>query len=277
MNNSGRGELRKIKLKTRHKLNSAFVGEYHSAFRGNGLVFDNIREYQYGDDIRNVDWNVAARFNHLYVKEFIEERELNVVLLVDVSGSLDFGSVRGKNDVALEVVTLFLYLAQMNNDSISVALFTDQVERLIRPKKGRKFILSVLNEINEYKPRSRKTNVGAALDFLARILKKRSVVIVISDFLTEDWELHYRRLARKHDIIPVKISDPNEKPKRLWGLVDFLDLESGEVFLADTIPGLSENDEKMKVDFLELSTAEPIEKNILKYLKKKNHQQYRRV
>ena len=170
--------LKKIKILMGKKLNSLFVGEYHSAFKGYGLSFDNVREYQYGDSIRNIDWNVSARMNHLYIKEYIEERELSVVLMVDVSGSFDFGSKRSKRDVMLEIVTLFLYLSQMNNDRVSVLLFSDKVEKFIPPKKGRKFILKVLDEIIMCKPESRKTNLSVAIDFVRRMQKKRSVDFV---------------------------------------------------------------------------------------------------
>ena len=139
--------LKKIKILTGKKLNTLFVGEYHTAFKGQGLSFDSVREYQYGDSFRNVDWNVSARMNNLFIREYIEERELSVVLMVDISGSTEFGSKRSKRDVVLEVTTLLLYLAQMNNDRISVILFSDTIEKFIKPKKGGKFILKVLDEI----------------------------------------------------------------------------------------------------------------------------------
>ncbi len=232
------GLLRKIKLQSRRKLNTLFVGEYRSAFKGMGLAFDSVREYNFGDDVRSIDWNVSARMNHLFVKEFIEERELSVVLLVDISGSQDFGSARAKRDLLLETVTLFLYLAQMNNDTVTVILFTDTVEKIIRPRKGRKYILKVLDEIMKHEPRSRGTDISVAVDAARRILKKRSIIFVLSDFLDDsgDFALKLRILARRHDIIPVQLSDPLEKEMKFFGLTEFVDLETGKVFLSDALP-----------------------------------------
>ena len=225
--------LKKLKLKTRQKLNTVFVGEYHSAFKGYGLAFDSVREYQYGDDVRNIDWNVSARMNHLFVKEYIEERELSVVLMVDLSASVNFGSVRGKRDLIMELVTLLLYLAQMNNDRISVLLFTEGVEKYLKPKKGKRFILTVLDEILRHQTARRGTNISGAIDFLGRVLKKRSVVFVISDFLDEGYMLKLKLLRRKHDVIPVLVKDPMESRLELFGLAEFVDLETGRSFLSD--------------------------------------------
>ena len=210
--------LKKIRLQPSRKLNTLFMGEYHSAFKGHGLSFDAVREYQYGDDVRSIDWNVSARMRHLFVKEYIEERELSVVLMIDMSGSTEFGSGQRKRDLILEVAALFLNLAQINNDRVSVCLFTDRIERFIRPKKGRKFILKVLDEILKCRPASRKTDISGAIDFIQRVLKKRSIVFIISDFLDPDdsFILKMKLLARKHDIIPVQVSDPLEKEVALF-------------------------------------------------------------
>jgi uncharacterized protein (DUF58 family) len=262
--------LKRIKLKTRHKLNTLFVGEYHSAFKGYGLAFDSVREYQYGDDVRNIDWNVSARMNHLFIKEYIEERELSVVLMVDLSASIEFGSVRSKRDVLLEMVTLLLYLAQMNNDRISVLLFTDIVEKFIKPKKGGRFILTVLDEITKHRPRRRKTDIGNAIDFLRRILKKRSVVFLISDFLDDEYLLRLRLLRRNHDIIPVMISDPMEEEMRFFGLTEFVDLETGRVFLSDIVPERGNLPALREFDSIHLTTDDPIEMPILRFFEKRN-------
>ena len=254
------------------KLNSLFVGEYHSAFKGYGLAFDNVREYQYGDSIKNIDWNVSARMNHLFIKEYIEERELSVVLLVDVSGSFEFGSRRSKKDVMLEVVTLFLYLSQMNNDRVSVILFSDVVEKFIPPRKGRKFILKVLDEIIRCKPQSRKTNISCAIDFVRKIHKKRSVVFVISDFLDDDrgFLLRMKLLGKKHDIIPIQISDPLEKKMNLFGLAEFLDLETGKTFLSEAIPGSGNFPLLQDFDSILINTVDSIEVPVLKFFEKRN-------
>lgn len=262
--------LKRIKLKTRHKLNTLFIGEYHSAFKGYGLAFDSVREYQYGDDVRNIDWNVSARMNHLFVKEYIEERELSVVLMVDLSASVEFGSVRSKRGVVMEMVTLLLYLAQMNHDRISVLLFTDVVEKFIKPKKGGKFILTVLDEISKHKPRQKKTDIGNAIDFLRRVLKKRSIVFLISDFLDEGYILKMRLLRKKHDIIPVTVSDPMEEELRFFGLTEFVDLETGKAFLSDIVPERGNLPVLREFDAIRLNTVDPIEIPILRFFEKRN-------
>jgi len=264
--------LRKIKLSASRKLNSMFVGEYHSAFKGFGLAFDAVREYQYGDDVRSIDWNVSARMNHLYVKEYIEERELSVVLMVDLSGSTEFGTRRSKRDLLLEMTTLLLYLAQMNNDRISILLFTDRVERFIRPRKGRKFILQVLDEIITCKAEGRGTDIGAAVDFVSRVMKKRSVVFLVSDFIQPDsnYLLKLRLLGRKHDIIPVQISDPMEKEMKLFGLTEFVDLETGRTFLSDTVPEKGRLPQLQEFDSIHLTTDQPVETPLLQFFERRN-------
>jgi len=264
--------IKKIKILTGKRLNTMFVGEYHSAFKGYGLEFENTREYQYGDDIRNIDWNVSARMKNLYIKEYIEERELSVVLMVDISGSTEFGSSRSKRDLMLEVITLFLYLAQMNNDRISVLLFSDRVEKFIRPRKGRKYILKVLDEIIRCEPEGRGTDISMGIDFLSRVLKKRSVVLILSDFLdtSNDYMLKLRLLARKHDIIPVQISDPLEKEMKLFGLTEFVDLETGKAFLSDAIPEQGKLPVLQEFGSISLDTSEPIDRPILKFFEKRN-------
>lgn len=270
MRGDDRSVLRRIKLRTRHKLDTMFVGEYHSAFKGFGLSFNSVREYQYGDDVRNVDWNVSARMNHLYVKEYIEERELSVVLMIDLSASVEFGSARSKRDVVMDIATLFLYLAQMNNDRISVLLFTDVVEKYLVPRKGKKFVLAVLDELMRYRPKNRGTGIGNAIDFLQRVLKKRSVVIIVSDFLDEEYLLKLKLLRRRHDVIPVVISDPLEREMRLFGLAEFVDLETGEPFLSDTIPEKGTLPVLKEFDSITLTTDEPIEVPVLHFFEKRN-------
>lgn len=264
--------LKKIRLQPGKKISTLFMGEYHSAFKGHGLAFESVREYQYGDDIRSIDWNVSARMHNLFVKQYIEERELSVVLMVDLSGSTEFGSGRRKRDLVLEVAALFLNLAQINNDRVSACIFTDRIERYIRPQKGRKFILKVLDEILKCRPESRRTNIGGAIDFLQRVLKKRSIVFIISDFLDHDesFLLKMKLLGRKHDIIPVQVSDPLEKDMRFFGLTEFVDLESGKVFLSDAVPEKGRFPVLTEFNAISLSTAESIEIPILKYFEKRN-------
>ncbi len=268
--------LRKIRLTTSRKINSLLVGEYHSAFRGFGLSFDSVREYQYGDDVRNIDWNVSARMNHLFVKEYIEERELSIVLMIDMSGSTDFGSrSRTKADVILETVTLLLYLAQMNNDRISVALFTETVEAFFQPRKGRKFILKVLDEILAFRPKSRRTSITSAVEFVSRVMKKRSVILLFSDFLDEDPALFTRMklLGRRHDLIPVQVQDPMEEKMSFYGLTEFVDLETGESTLREVDPRPLNLPLLAGFNTLSLSTDRPVEQDLLKFFEKRNRMQ----
>jgi uncharacterized protein (DUF58 family) len=264
--------LKKIRLQPGKKINTLFMGEYHSAFKGHGLSFDSVREYQYGDDIRSIDWNVSARMRNLFVKQYIEERELSVVLMIDMSGSTEFGSGMRKRDLILEVAALFLNLAQINHDRVSVCIFTDRVERYVRPKKGRRFILKVLDEILKHQPEGRKTDISGAIDFIQRVLKKRSIIFIISDFLAPDdsFVLKMKLLARKHDIIPVQVSDPLEKESRFFGLTEFVDLETGKVFLSDAIPEKGNFPVLTEFNSIALSTGESIEIPILKFFEKRN-------
>jgi len=266
------GLLKKIRLQPGKKINTLFMGEYHSAFKGHGLSFDSVREYQYGDDIRSIDWNVSARMRNLFVKQYIEERELSVVIMIDMSGSTEFGSGRRKRDLILEVAALFLNLAQINNDRVSACIFTDRVERYIRAKKGRKFILKVLDEILKCRPVSRRTDISGAIDFIQRVLKKRSIIFIISDFLDPDdsFILKMKLLARKHDIIPIQVSDPLEKESRFFGLTEFIDLETGKVFLSDAIPEKGIFPALAEFNSIALSTMESIEIPILKFFERRN-------
>lgn len=264
--------LRKIRLETGKKINTMFSGEYRSAFKGYGLSFDSVREYIPGDDVRSIDWNVSARMNHLYIKEYIEERELSVVLIVDVSASTLFGSGRSKRDAVLEFVTFMLHLAQMNNDRISVILFSDRIEKYLKPRKGRKFVLKVLDEILMIKPSGGGTDIPGALNFFQQVTKKRSIVFVVSDFLSgrhDDVMLKMKILARRHDIIPVQVSDPMERKMKVFGLAEFSDLETGESFLSDSIYETAGLPETAGLETIKLSTDEQIEVPLLKFFTKR--------
>jgi len=263
--------LKKIRLDTGKKINTMFSGEYRSAFRGYGLSFDSVREYIPGDEVRRIDWNVSARMNHLFIKEYIEERELSVVFMVDLSGSTDFGISRKKKEVILEFLTIMLYLANMNNDRVSVILFSDQVERFIRPGKGRKYVLKVLDEVMKCRPESRGTDISAAADFMQRVIKKRSIVFVISDFIDThgDYLLRMRLMSKKHDVIPVQVYDPVEYSMNFFGLTEYLDLESGKTFLSESIPAKLKLPETGEFDSIKLRTDEKIEVPILKFFSKR--------
>jgi len=266
----GRELVRRIRLITRRRLNTYFSGEYHSAFRGQGLLFDSVREYQYGDDVRSIDWNVSARMNHLFVRQYIEERELSVVLAVDLSASGLFGSSREKSEALLEAAGLLLYLARMNNDRVSVLLFTDRIEKYMAAGKGRTFVSAVLDEIIGFVPEGRGTDIYGALDFLGRVLKKRSVIFVLSDFLDEGYETRLRHLNRRHDVIPVVVSDPLERAMPLYGLTEFEDMETGERFLTEAVPGMTGGPADPGIGRIDISTDEPLEKPFIRFFEQRN-------
>lgn len=241
-------KVRKIEIKTRGLTRQVFAGEYHSAFKGRGIAFSEVREYQYGDDIRNIDWNVTARFNHPYIKIFEEERELTVMLLVDVSGSRNFGSnAQLKKNMITEIAAVLSFSAIQNNDKIGVIFFSDKVEKFIPPKKGRQHILRVIRELIEFKPTSNKTNLSEALRYFTNIVKKKSTVFLISDFMdfpensnfiegtgALNYEDALNVAARKHDMIGLRVFDEREKQLPSIGLLKVKDAETGEETWIDT-------------------------------------------
>ena len=228
-------KVRRIEIKTRGLSRHIFAGEYHSAFKGRGIAFSEVREYQYGDDIRSIDWNVTARFNHPYVKVFEEERELTVMLLIDVSGSGNFGtSVGFKRDLMTEVAAVLSFSAIFNNDKIGVLFFSDKVEKFITPQKGRKHILRIIRELLDFKAESQNTNLDEPLRFLTNAIKKRCTTFVISDFIVPDFEEALRIASNKHDIVALKIFDPLEQAIPNIGLIKVSDSESGEEQWIDT-------------------------------------------
>ena len=227
--------VRKIEIKTRGLSRQIFAGEYHSAFKGRGMAFSEVREYQYGDDIRNIDWNVTARFNHPYIKVFEEERELTVMLLVDVSGSREFGTaMRFKKALMAEISAVLAFSATQNNDKVGVILFSDKVEKFIPPKKGRQHILRVIRELIEYSPENTQTDVSVALQYLTNAIKKRSTAFVISDFISPPFEDALKIASRKHDVVALRIYDAHEAQMPAIGLVQFRDAETGQTLWVDT-------------------------------------------
>ncbi len=266
--------IRKIRLKTRRRLNTLFVGEYHSAFRGYGLLFDTVREYQYGDDVRSIDWNVSARMNHLYMKQYVEERELSVVLAVDLSASLLYGTGRSKRDALMETASLLLYLAQVNNDRVSVLLFTDRVEKYLPPRKGKTFINSSLDAMLNHRPSGVATDISAAVDFLRRVLKKRSVVFVLSDFLDRDFLPKLKLLGKKHDVIPVIVTDPRERETDLFGLAEYVDLETGEEVITESFPGPTLYPLNNDTNAIRISTEGPTAVPLLKFFERRNRSRH---
>jgi uncharacterized protein (DUF58 family) len=228
-------KVRKVEIKTRGLTRHIFAGEYHSAFKGRGIAFSEVREYQYGDDIRSIDWNVTARFNHPYVKVFEEERELTVMLLVDVSGSGSFGTtVNFKREVMTEVAAVLSFSAIFNNDKIGVIFFSDKVEKFIPPQKGRTHILRIIRELLDFKPESLKTNLDEPLRFLTNAIKKRCTAFILSDFIAPGFEEALRIASSKHDIVAVKVYDPVEISIPDLGLIRLMDAETGEDKWIDT-------------------------------------------
>jgi len=229
-------KVRKIEIKARGLSNNIFAGQYHSAFKGRGMAFSEVREYQYGDDIRDIDWNVSARFHRPYVKVFEEERELTVMLLIDVSGSLDFGTRRAmKRDVVTEIAATLAFSAMQNNDKIGVIFFTNKIEKYIPPKKGRKHILFIIRELLDFQPESRKTDVKNAVEFLTSVLKRRCTTFLMSDFYTQnDFERALTVCNHKHDVVAVQVYDRRAAELPNVGLMRVKDAETGHEMLIDT-------------------------------------------
>lgn len=229
-------KVRKIEIKTRGLSQNIFAGQYHSAFKGRGMAFAEVREYQFGDDVRDIDWNVTARFRKPYVKVFEEERELTVMLLVDVSGSLDFGTrSRMKSEMAIEIAATIAYSAIQNNDKIGVVFFSDRIEKYIPPKKGRKHILYIIREMLDFKPESRKTDIGGAMEFFTRVMKRRTTAFVLSDFYDRHDFFKQMQIANnKHDVMAIQVYDKWAKALPDVGLVKVVDAESGHEMYVDT-------------------------------------------
>lgn len=246
-------QVKQIEIRTRGLVNEIFSGEYHSVFKGRGMEFSEVREYQIGDDIRSIDWNVTARFGHPYVKIFEEERELTVMLLVDLSGSLMFGtSEKTKQQVAAELSAILALSALKNNDKVGLILFTDKIEKFIPPKKGKTHALRIIREVlsfnytdNLINDSFRKTDLKTALEYFNHAIKKRAIVFVISDFLDVGYEKILRIVGKKHDLIAVVIKDRREEDLSNFGLIKFVDAETGELRYVDT------SDKNFKIHFTE--------------------------
>ena len=246
-------QVKRIEIRTNRLVNEALGGEYHSVFKGRGMEFDEVREYQYGDDMRTIDWNVSARQGRLYVKRYVEERELTVMLLVDLSASKDFGTVRRlKNELAAELAALLAFSAIKNNDRVGALIFTDEVEKYISPKKGRKHVLRVVRELLAYQPMRRKTSIETAIKYLNNVLTKKSVVFLISDFFDQHYERSLRVANQRHDLIALPINDPRERDLPNVGILQLLDPETGEVCWVDTSRRQArEQYQKLSEQFLE--------------------------
>ena len=228
-------KVRKIEIKTRRLSDHIFGGEYHSTFKGRGMTFSEVRQYQYGDDVRNIDWNVTARYNDPFVKVFEEERELTMMLLVDVSGSELFGTANQfKKEIVTEISATLAFSAMQNNDKVGLILFSDEVELFIPPKKGKSHVLRIIRELLEFEPNSQKTNIAEALKFLTNVLKKKAIVFVLSDFLTDDYDNTLRIVGTKHDVTGIRVYDEKEEVIPNLGMIQVRDAETGKIRLVNT-------------------------------------------
>ena len=278
--------VRKIEIKSRGLSKHIFAGEYHSAFKGKGMAFSEVREYQYGDDIRNIDWNVTARFNHPYIKIYEEERELTVMLIVDVSGSRNFGTqAMLKKNLITEISAVLSFSAIQNNDKVGVIMFSDRIEKFIPPKKGKQHILRIIRELLNFEPVSTGTNITEALRFLINAIKKRSTAFLISDFMDDNFEDALKIASKKHDLVGLKIYDLRETELPSIGLVKLLDAESGrdiwidtsESYIRDTYrhswrkrnEDMNEMLSRFGVDYASISTGEDYVKPLINLFKRR--------
>ena len=281
-------KVRKIEIKTRGLSSNIFAGQYHSAFKGRGMAFSEVREYQYGDDVRDIDWNVTARFHRPYVKVFEEEREMTVMLLIDVSGSLDFGTQKQmKRDMVTEIAATLAFSAIQNNDKIGVVFFSDKIEKYIPPKKGRKHILYIIREMLDFKPESTRTDVKQAIEFLSSVQKRRTTAFILSDFYVRGDFLQSLQIAnRKHDVVAIQVYDQRARELPDVGLMKVVDAETGYEQYVDTSSKklrqaynkywltrqaqLQETFNKSNVDSVSIATNEDFVKSLLLLFKKRN-------
>lgn len=279
-------KVRKVEIKAKGLSTQQFAGEYHSAFKGRGMSFSEVREYQYGDDIRSIDWNVTARMNHPFVKVFSEERELNVMLLVDVSSSGMFGTRNSlKRDLITEICAVIGFSALNNNDKIGALFFSDGVEKFIPPRKGRQHVLRIIRDLLEFEPQGKGTDVSGALKYFRNAIKKRSTAFLLSDFLTDDFSQALKITASRHDLVALWISDPAERELPSVGLVPFTDPETGLLLWIDTSSGKKQTAYKAvslkrrdtlrntflkgRVDFADISTNGAYMRELINLFKKR--------
>ena len=228
-------KVRKIEIKTRRLSDHIFSGEYHTSFKGRGMTFSEVRQYQYGDDVRAIDWNVTARYSEPFVKVFEEERELTMMLMVDISGSESFGTKNQlKRDMVTEIAATLAFSATQNNDKIGLLLFSDQIELFIPPKKGKSHVLRIIRELIEFESKSKKTDLSQALKYLSSVLKKKAIVFLISDFMVKDYEHTLKIASKRHDVTGIRVFDQREESIPNIGIVNMLDAETGETLLVDT-------------------------------------------
>jgi len=228
-------KVRKIEIKTKRLSNHIFSGEYHSSFKGRGMTFSEVRQYQFGDDIRNIDWNVTARYNEPYIKVFEEERELTMLLMVDISASEFFGTdEQFKRETLTEIAATLAFSAIQNNDKVGLLLFTDEIELFIPPKKGKSHVLRIIRELIEFQPKSKKTNLEQAFKYISSVMKKKAIVFVLSDFVDDNYDNSLKILGRKHDVTGIRVYDRYEAELPKIGMITVVDAESGKTMLVNT-------------------------------------------
>jgi uncharacterized protein (DUF58 family) len=265
-------KIRRLEISTKRVVNTVFAGQYQSAFRGKGMEFSEVREYQPGDDIRSIDWNVTARLGAAYIKKFTEERELTVMLMVDASSSGNFGTRRlMKGEIAVNICAMLAFSAIKNNDRVGLVIFTDRIEKFIPPEKGRRHVLRVIRELLFFKPQAQQTNLVSAIEYLHRSIKKRSVLFLVSDFITgDDFLKPLRILKQKHDVVAISVTDPREVDMPDVGFIELEDAETGEEILVDTasrgfretygrlnrkaVEARQQNFQRMGIDFIPIFT-----------------------
>ena len=276
-------KVKKIEIKTRNLVEGLLQGAYHSVFKGRGIEFSEVREYMVGDDVRTIDWNVTARMNKPFVKEFIEERDLTIVFAFDVSGSSYFGSTKEKKEHAIELIASLMFAALKNNDNTALCMFTDNVEKFIPARKGKRHVLRMIRELIYFKPAERKTDVASCLRFLSRVVKKRSIIFVISDFFGKPFSKELKLLRNRHDVIAVTLYDPRELEMPDVGMIELEDEETGEQVLVDTsdpsfrenyvkivnknLSAIRRNFSKLKVDCVDIRTDTNFESPLRKFFK----------
>jgi len=284
-------KVRKIEIKTRGLSNHIFAGEYNTAFKGKGMAFSEVREYQSGDDVRSIDWNVTARYNSPYIKVFEEEREMTVMLLVDVSGSGNFGTKQQfKREIATELSAVLAFSAIKNNDKVGVIFFSDIIEEFIPPKKGKSHILRIIRQILSFKPQNKKTNISQAIEYFNNVMKKRCICFILSDYISSSFEKPLRVASKKHDVVALKVSDKREKTIPNIGIVPFKDSETEKVILLDTSSKLvretfqKKQKEKQSeieklfprcgVDLININTGEDYVKPLINFFKNRDRRRW---
>ena len=285
-------KIRRIELRTNRLVNETLSGQYHSVFKGLGMNFDEVREYQPGDDVRLIDWNVTARMNHPFIKKFVEERELTLMLIVDLSASGIFGStLQSKRELAGEIACVLAFSAIRNNDRVGLILFTEDVEKYIAPRKGERHVLRVIREILYFEPQQRGTNLNAAAEFLLRITTRRAIVVVISDFLTEFDSSVLRQVNKKHDLVTIQIVDPNEMQLPDVGRIALEDAETGEIMEINTSDvgirsafarrreywqdELKKNLRMLGIDLIKITNGQPYAGELERFFKQREKRRFR--